>query len=243
MKTIAIVLSACLLGAACGGSGGGSAKTNPADFCKNVNALKLASAAASNADPAKISAEVKVFDRVRASAPDELKNDGKFVSNELHSVDDALRKAGNDPRKQMGALFAAAFTVDHKKLDLAGKHFAQVAKAKCGIVIDLNKSGREDNASVGGSGGASVTLNDLDTVLDSPAYQSLGARGSTSEVFGKTTIEAVSTKLDPATAVTLCNALDPVVFAKAPTATLKIETDFNGKLLAQATHQGGCAAA
>lgn len=116
--------------------------TSARSFCATVSSMS-GEAAFENAttDPSRIAEFSKLLDQLVKAAPSEIKGDMKTIADAMHTVLNALQKAGSDPQSQFGAFFAAAFTLDQKKLNEAGDRLNRYTQEHCGFTLDSGSHG------------------------------------------------------------------------------------------------------
>lgn len=128
--------------------------TSARSFCATVSSMsgELAFENAIN-DPARIAEFAELLDKLVKAAPSEIKGDMRTIADAMHTMLKALQSAGSDPQSQFGAFFAAAFTLDQKKLAEAGDRLDSYTQQRCGFTLNSSGPGGSFSFSVGGSFG------------------------------------------------------------------------------------------
>jgi hypothetical protein len=257
-KTVALVLSAVVLGAACGGSGGGaSASSVCPSFEKLATLAKTMNGTNNMPSATQLEAEVKALDDVAKHAPASLKRQAKELDAYLTQLTGAMKAAGNDPKKQFSAVMAEALNPAAKNVKADGDALASYAKTTCNVVIP-NDSSSDDNSASGNSssagsgsssGGGSISLGSqpshstvFDTqvqqVLDAPPLDQYHVLGMVEGGPTGSIINATGYELDPTSAMIVCHALDDL--AQAKNANVTIQVDGRQGLMASASRPGSC---
>lgn len=87
---------------------------------------------------------VQGVDKLDHEAPHELKPDMDALAQSAQQTQSLLKKAGDDPKKQFGAVLGAAFMNDPQKGQAALDHINAFGKQKCGV-DQLLSSSKDDS--------------------------------------------------------------------------------------------------
>ena len=173
-KIVAVVIALALIGGGAafaltrgGGGSGGSVKA----FCDTAKKFQNdESLDKAFNDPSKIDKVLTAFKELTKAAPSEIKSDMQTLEDAINKIGQAVKSAGNDPSKQLGAILAASAGLDEKKLEQAGNNLEKFGKEKCGTDFSFassSSSSSEPSFSFDSSSFSSFDTSSLDSELSS----------------------------------------------------------------------------